>query len=496
MSDHNSLGIHWFRRDLRVHGNPALQANWRQHQGRVLGLFSLDRKFLARADFSHRRFAFFLATLKELRADLRARGGDLLVVDEDPCVAWAKILEYIRLKTPYRVESASWNHDYEPFARARDSRIQHLLERAGVQILSRRDHLLVEPHELLKDDGTPYRVFTPFYRRWVSLFYADEMQKRLRRADSGLQSLAGHVALDPQLFSTTWKVAGRDDFPYVDALETFILENAKRVDIPIPAAGTKHAFEAMMSFKSRVPDYGTTRDLPGRCGTSRVSPFLKNGSLTTAMLIRYLGLEPQKHRVGTGAEIYLRELAWREFYYHILYHWPAVETEPFNSKYAKLKWGNRQDWFERWQQGKTGYPIVDAGMRELLRTGWMHNRLRMIVASFLTKDLLIDWRWGERHFMNLLLDGDLAPNNGGWQWAASTGCDPQPYFRVFNPLLQSRRFDPEGTYIRQYVPELRHLSAEDIHEPVNRASYPDPIVDHSEQKVLAIRMFKAPDLGA
>jgi deoxyribodipyrimidine photo-lyase len=231
--------------------------------------------------------------------------------------------------------------------------------------------------------------------------------------------------------------------------------------------------------------YDEARDIPGIPGTSQMSIFLKNGSITVAQIIAACKLTDGK---------YLNELIWREFYYHILAHRPDVETSAFHEKYNKLQWQNKESYFNAWQEGKTGYPIVDAGMRQLQETGWMHNRVRMIVASFLTKDLLIDYRWGENHFMKLLLDGDLAPNNGGWQWAASTGCDPQPYFRIFNPVLQSQRYDPDGDYIRRYVPELKDFDSKEIHEPWNsskKSTYPKRIVIHAEQKEKALQLFKS-----
>jgi deoxyribodipyrimidine photo-lyase len=215
--------------------------------------------------------------------------------------------------------------------------------------------------------------------------------------------------------------------------------------------------------------------------------------LTSAQALAALKLERERFDAGTGPSHFLKELAWREFYYQILWFHPRVEREAFIRKYKDLEWENSPELFEAWKQGQTGYPIVDAGMRQLRATGWMHNRVRMIVASFLTKDLLIDWRWGERYFMEQLLDGDLAPNNGGWQWAASTGCDPQPYFRIFNPVLQGEKFDPEGTYVREWVPELRNASAKIIHDPHGKGRFPGysiPVVEHAARKSKALALFK------
>jgi deoxyribodipyrimidine photo-lyase len=250
--------------------------------------------------------------------------------------------------------------------------------------------------------------------------------------------------------------------------------------------------EKLKSFAHIVDHYVQDRDILDRDGTSDLSMFLKNGSITITQIINHFGLINTKPTPGKVA--FLRQLIWREFYFHILWHWPHSETESFNPKYRDLPWENNQEMFSAWTSGKTGYPVVDAAMRQLAATGRMHNRARMIVASFLTKDLLIDWRWGERWFMNQLLDGDLAANNGGWQWAASTGCDPQPYFRIFNPTRQSERFDPDGDYIRRWVPELRDLAAKEIHWPSDSlrksTRYPAPIVDHGKQSIKAQMLFK------
>ena len=250
-------------------------------------------------------------------------------------------------------------------------------------------------------------------------------------------------------------------------------------------AGPAAAHKALDDFKNKLELYPIDRDIPGTNGTSHMSIFLKNGSITTGQIIDKLKLNKATYNGNDGKTKFLKELVWREFYYHILFHRPQVETEPFLENYKKLKFPNSEKFFEAWCSGQTGYPIVDAGMRQLNQTGWMHNRVRMIVASFLTKDLLVDYRLGENYFMKTLLDGDLAPNNGGWQWAASTGCDPQPYFRIFNPTLQSQKFDPTGAYIRKFVPELSRLSEKQIHFPQK------PIVDHSIQRDKALKMYKA-----
>jgi deoxyribodipyrimidine photo-lyase len=493
-----SYGIHWFRRDLRVNGNPGLEWNFQQNQGRVLGLFALDPKFLSRPDFSNNRFAFFMSTLHALKEELQALGGDLLVLEQGPEAAFRAILGAAHGgQLPRHV---SWNRDYEPFARARDARIEQILNNEfQVSTHVFRDHLLIEPQELFKGAGgsgqaQPYRVFTPFKKRWLELFSSESIQSRLKyydlRVNAYQKANENHRG---QVFSLRWK-----DCPFQSNLPPDVLANwleiaLKKSQVPLPKAGMRAAVARALQFeRSELSDYGDQRDFPAAGGTSMLSVYFKNGSICSGQVLSLLGLKSGE--TGSRAT-FLSELIWREFYYHILYHFPHVESEAFQAKYSQLAWANDLGQIEAWKNGMTGYPIVDAGMRQLQRTGLMHNRVRMIVASFLTKDLLVDWRIGERHFMNELLDGDLAPNNGGWQWAASTGCDPQPYFRVFNPVLQSRKFDPEGKYIREFVPELKQLDNDTVHEPWTHPSpppnYPARIVDHAVQKEKALRLFRA-----
>jgi deoxyribodipyrimidine photo-lyase len=481
-----NYGIHWFRRDLRVAGNPALQWNREKHGGRVVGFFCFDPAFLGRPDFSANRFAFFLETLRALQEELRSIGSDLLVLDEGPQAAFSRLAKTLNAGSRPLPSVCSFNRDYEPFARKRDAFMTDFLEKQlKIATHHERDHLVIEPWEIGTDSGGFYQRYTPFAKRWFEKFRTPEVQNRIR---------AQHNAR-PGTFHLTWKdVLGRSSGlaeKLQDKLEDFALENQKQV--PIPAAGFKVGLKMLESFEGKIQNYATDRDLPAVQGTSRFSMFLKNGSMNTAQIIAALGLEKCKFGSPDGEPKFLQELVWREFYYSILYHCPRVETEAFLIKYKDIQWENRQDYFDAWKEGKTGYPIVDAAMRELKTTGWMHNRARMIVASFLTKDLLIDWRWGEQYFMQALLDGDVAPNNGGWQWAASTGTDPQPYFRIFNPELQSEKFDADGEYIRRFVPELKSLSSKEIHNPSDslrrRCGYPEPIVVHASRKIKALKMY-------
>lgn len=498
-----SYAVHWFRRDLRTAGNPALQHAWKEFRGRVLGFFCFDSKFLARPDFSANRFGLFLATLQALRDELRALGGDLLVLDVGPLEAFAQLFAALKDGDLARPQLVTFNRDYEPFARARDAAVADLLvQRYGVGVHTERDHLLIEPDELLREGkaGSFYQVFTPFSRRWFDRLGTTEVQARVAAQAKPLAAVAARTKgkVDPATFQLTRSKLFGGPSPLDDQLEKYVAKNRLQLTVPLPPVGTAAALDRLREFgKKSLAEYSERRDLPSVDGTSQMSMYLKNGTVTTAQILAALDLAEArvdgKKKPSDGA-VFVKELAWREFYYHILYHRPDVETGAFLERYRDLQWENREDYFEAWKAGRTGYPIVDAGMRQLRETGWMHNRVRMIVASFLTKDLLVDWRWGERYFMETLLDGDLAPNNGGWQWAASTGCDPQPYFRIFNPKLQGERFDPDGEYVRRWIPELRDVPTKFIHEPHASAEargYAKPIVDHQAQKPKALALYGA-----
>jgi deoxyribodipyrimidine photo-lyase len=380
----------------------------------------------------------------------------------------------------------SWNRDYEPYAKKRDGEMAELFARLDIEAVTERDHLILEPTEVLKSEkpGDFYQVYTPYSRKWFAAFSTENIQARVKAP----KTLSG------KHFNMSWNtLLKKESFPFQDAYEKFEKKNNHGLMISIPDAGHEAALKALKEFKPRVNNYKIDRDIPSVKGTSHFSIFFKNGSLTPAQAIAYLGLKNITGKEKDSATQFVKEIVWREFYYSILFHRPDVEKESFLKQYLDLPWENSKKFFEHWQNGTTGFPIVDAGMRQLLTTGWMHNRVRMIVASFLTKDLLIDWKWGENHFMKYLLDGDLAPNNGGWQWAASTGCDPQPYFRIFNPWLQSKRFDPTGEYIKKYIPELKDAPAKTLHLDIADRTvygYPKPIVDHSVQRQKAIAIYK------
>lgn len=484
-------GIHWFRRDLRVAGNPALEWNRETNKGRVLGIFVFDPSFLSRPDIGISRFGFLLKTLEALKLELQSLGGDLLVLDHGPEEAFTKLFKALSQENSPLPTHFTFNRDYEPFARERDARIESLVtDRFKILTHTERDHLLIEPHELYKDKpGSWYQVYSPFQKKWLANFQKKEFRDRL-------------VPRSAERFHLSWKEVLSKPLreKFCDRLEAYLGKIIPQCEVPLPPAGHAAALAQLDAFKDEwLGQYATQRDFPSVNGTSQLSFYLKNGSITTAQTIHHLGIADQKHRDRSAATQdsktkYLNELIWREFYYHILFHVPRVEHEAFNLKYKNIEWEDDRMLFLAWCEGRTGYPIIDAAMRQLNTTGWMHNRMRMVVASFLTKDLLINWQWGERYFMQKLLDGDLAANNGGWQWAASTGCDPQPYFRIFNPTLQGKRYDPDGKYVRKYVPELAHVDNKRIHEPWKLpklpAGYPERIVDHSSRSLKAVSLFK------
>ena len=446
-----AYAIHWFRRDLRVAGNEILDWSRQKNQGRVLGLFCFDKLFLSRKDFSHNRFQFFLETLSSLRKDLRKMGGDLLLLDRGPEEAFNELFSVLKKNKIGLPTIISWNRDYEPFAIKRDRKMISFFKKMDVSTYNGRDHLILEPHEINKgskgEEG--YKVYTPFYNRWIQKIEEESIQKRISFQKKSLSFIKKTSQGEyPKYFSLTWTKLLKRKGMLPDHLDNYIDKNKKNVTISIPKAGTLEAFNHLKSFNSKVKNYTMDRDSPSLNGTSGLSIFLKNGSISTGQIFGFLNLNPFDKNDLPGKVTFLKEIVWREFYYHVLFHFPHVEKRAFKDSYQNIPWENNKNYFKAWKEGRTGFPIVDAGMRQLRQTGWMHNRVRMIVASFLTKDLLIDWKWGEQYFMEQLLDGDLAPNNGGWQWSASIGCDAQPWFRIFNPITQSKRFDPDGNFIR------------------------------------------------
>lgn len=465
----------WLRRDLRLHDHAAL-ATALVERAPVQPLFIFDTQILAR--FSNprdRRLIFIAETLCQMDVQLRARGGQLLVLHGNPVDIIPKLATAVNVAAVFSAE------DFEPATRARDVAVAKALPQTTrfVQML---DHLMRAPQQMLKGDGTPYKVFTPFYKRW--------------QADMGPNDLAEYEV--------------RDTGRYADAEKISCAAAAAGLKLIPLGQGPAHALaqigyvyekdalwrvddvaERLRDFIAhKLRAYPTARDQLPAFGTSRLSPYLRHGLVSIRECMRAA-------TAAGGGEKWIAELAWREFYAAILFYFPDVVTQEFMQHYrdGAIFWNRDENVAKAIFSGKTGYPIVDAAMRELLETGTMHNRARMIVASFASKDLLLDWRLGEEFFAQHLMDYDLASNNGGWQWSASTGTDAAPYFRIFNPVLQSKRFDPEGIYIRRYVPELKNISSVDIHAPwesplIKPAAYPMPMVDHSAARDRALAAFK------
>lgn len=524
-----SFGIHWFRRDLRVTGNHLLFENIEKMQGRTIGVFCFDSRFLSRPDFSNVRFAFFLQTLKQLKTDLDVLGIELKVFDALAVDLFKEIYQFQIENPSHHWDLLTFNTDYEPFAVSRDKAVLSWAKEHHLTVKTGRDHLILEPNEVLKPDGSSYQIFTPFAKNWLLKIQQQDILERLFQSFKPFSKIKFKNFMNNEIFAQHNNLKTKnfknnesnsmDQFPILsqtDQCDLFLNKNQQilkqqNIQIPIPPAGYEAGLGVLKKFHkkwvvNKGEKYKQFRDFPALSETSGLSIFLKNGSLTSAQVVASLlktflksnsisNSKSSFHQNGffNLENVFLKEIIWREFYYSILFYNPHVESQAFQKNYQNLPWENNKEWFSLWQAGRTGFPIVDAGMRQLIQTGWMHNRVRMIVASFLTKDLLIDYRWGEQHFMNWLLDGDLAANNGGWQWAASTGCDAQPYFRIFNPWLQSAKFDPDGEYIKKYIPELKNVSSKNLHNvnaERNFPSYPRPMVDHAVQKNKAIRLFK------
>ncbi len=473
--------IHWFRRDLRLADNPALAEAARAAGGAVLPLFILDDAILFGRFASPPRTAFLLASLRSLDADLRARGSRLIVRRGQPLPILLGLAREVGAAGVY------WNRDYTPYAVRRDSAAKEQLRAAGLAAKSFKDAVIFEMLEVATQEGRPYTVYTPYARRW-----------RQRLEEQGV-----HLLPAPTL-------APLDPWPAGDPIPTPAELGVDPGAIRLPPAGEAAAAARLAAFvdlegEEGIAGYAERRDQMAVAGTSRLSPYLRLGALSVRTALRAaLDLRDAGAPASTAASLerWVGELAWHDFYTQVLYNFPHVSRGSFRPAFDALAWENDAGLFQAWQDGLTGYPVVDAAMRQLRQEGWMHNRARMVVASFLTKDLLVDWRWGERHFMQLLVDGDPAVNNGSWQWAAGTGTDAQPYFRIFNPASQGQKFDPDGAYVRRYVPELANVPSRFIHTPHLMApaeqlradmqvgrDYPAPVVDHKERRERALALY-------
>jgi len=466
MSD---LVLFWHRRDLRISDSIGL-AQASRTNARVIGVFCFDRSILS-MDVAPARVAYLVGCLKALAQDYHQAGSQLLFLDGDPIEKIPQLASTLKAKAVY------WHHDVEPDAKTRDDRVTTALTAQSIEIYLNWDQLLHDPTTIRTGSKQPYTVYTPFWRNWNSQAKPEPVEVKLPQSE-----------LTP--------------------VERQALTQIPTIDLPTPAdlgftwdrplaqsPGTSAAAQKLVAFCCRaISEYDEQRNYPAVSGTSGMSAAMKFGTIgirtvwaaTTAAMA-----EASSDEARAGITTWQQEIAWREFYQQAMYHFPSLAQGAYREPFKNFPWRDDETQFTAWCKGETGYPIVDAAMRQLNQTGWMHNRCRMIVASFLTKDLIINWQWGEKYFMEHLIDGDLSSNNGGWQWSASSGMDPKP-LRIFNPYTQAQKFDRDGDYIREWVPELKSidpkliLSGEILPLTRHRVGYPLPIVDHSVQQ----RLFK------
>lgn len=418
------LTVVWLRRDLRLEDNAALSAALSENQN-VLPLFIFDDDILEELPKNDARLNFIYGRLAAMQKDLENFGSSVLICKGKPLHVWQELVKQLS------ITRVNFNRDYEPYARERDKAVVGFLQLLGIPTRTFKDHVIFEQDDVMKDDGTPYTVFTPYKKKWLSQFQTQDEYK-------------------------------------------INFDHLVKVDIEFPSLAKLGLEESNIEVQPftlvGVAEYADTRNFPALDATSYLSPHLRFGNIGVRQVIRLL--KPEH-------ETFLSELIWREFFQQVLYHFPHVVTSNFRSKYDGIQWRNNAKEFEKWCKGETGYPMVDAGMRQLNQTGYMHNRVRMVTASFLCKHLLIDWRWGEAYFAGKLLDYELASNNGNWQWAAGTGCDAAPYFRVFNPSEQLRKFDSDLRYVKKWVPEY------------GTSNYAPEMVDHRMARIRALETYKA-----
>ncbi len=466
--------LFWFRRDLRLTDNRGLHEA--ASDGDVVPMFVVDPTHRSWPHACGDRLGFKLDAVGSLRSSIKNCGGTLLVRTGNPAEILPDLARNIGADAVY------WNRAYEPYERDRDRRTTQSLEDAGVSVETFKDQVLFEQREILTGEGTPYQVFTYYAKKWRTRVSPDPVSR--------VTSFAGGDLPDPG------PIPEPSDFGLVKRLDDISWT-------PTEEAARRRRDDFLVK---KAPDYEQNRDYPAREGTSRLSPHLRFGLVSARETVkkafeRRSELPDEKRE---GVDTFIEELIWRDFYHQFLYNHPRVVSENFRTKYDEVAWERHPDWLAAWKNGETGFPLVDAAMRQLNETGWMHNRLRMIVAQFLTKHCLIHWKKGETYFMNRLIDGDTAANNGGWQWSASTGTDAAPYFRVFNPVSQSKEYDPEGRFIRSFCPELSELPDIAVHTPWRAgeevlseagispgSDYPEPILDHNERREHAIETFQA-----
>ena len=424
------IHVFWFRRDLRLNDNAALYHALNSGKP-VLPIFIFDPEILKELPEKDARVTFIYALLNQINQKLEKQGSQLLIKQGKPLSVFKDLIQEFEIAAVYT------NRDYEPYAIQRDQEVKNFLESKHIIFHEFKDQVIFEKSEVSKQDGSPYTVYTPYSKIWLQKF-----------KEKKIESFPSEDHLDKLIKAETGPKLNLKDLGF------------KQSEITVPGFDIS---------KNLIENYSKTRDVPSTEGTSHLGPYLRFGTVSIRELAR---------KAANFEETFLKELIWREFFMQILYHFPHVVDQSFKPAYDKIEWLNDETQFKKWCEGKTGYPMVDAGMRQLNQTGYMHNRVRMVVASFLCKHLLIDWRWGEAYFAEKLLDFELSSNNGNWQWAAGTGCDAAPYFRVFNPASQQEKFDPDWIYIKKWVPEF------------GTHQYPEPIVDHKFARERAIKTYK------
>lgn len=472
--------IVWFRHDLRLTDNPALTAAARTDQPLIF-LYILDQDTPGGWKLGGASLWWLHYSLQSLQSSLESKGAQLVLRKGKAESVLKQLVEQTE------ASSVFWNRCYEPYAIKRDTQIKSTLRKQDIQVRSFNSHLLIEPWELTTKAGDPYRVFTPFWKACLKVLQPSDPLP-VPAISASNQELSSDNLSD-------WKLLPSHPDWAEGLRETW-------------TPGEIGAQDRVENFlNNSLTNYADRRDFPGDSKTSLLSPHLHWGELSPRQLWHSVQEWRNQHTNNASlqhsADKFLAELGWREFSYHLLYHFPTLPEAAFNERFSSFPWDTNKDHLHAWQHGCTGYPIVDAGMRQLWKTGWMHNRVRMVTASFLTKDLFIHWKEGEHWFWDTLVDADLASNSASWQWVAGSGADAAPYFRVFNPILQGERFDPEGSYIRRWVPELAELPDKYIHHPWNASesilraagvelgsTYPHPIVDHKKQRNEALKRFE------
>lgn len=450
----------WLRRDLRLHDHNALSQALKN--GETVVTFIFDKHILDKLkNKSDKRLTFIYDSLIEIENELQKKGSSLVVRYGTPEEEIPKLCE------EFQINKVFINRDYEPYAKKRDELVAKKLKAMGVEFESFKDSVFFEKQEVLTGSGSIYKVFTPYKNKWLEKF--NDQGKLVPDFKCDLKKLSP-LTNKKNILSTDWyKIIGFTP------------------DSPLIKGGTTEALKRLSRFEKQMSEYKEARDFPAVEGTSNLSVAIRFGTLSLRDMNRAAAMKNSE-----GPATWLSELIWRDFYHMILDTHPYIEKESFKREYDQIQWQGTEENFHAWCEGRTGFPIVDAAMRCLNETGMMHNRLRMIVASFLCKILLVDWRKGERYFAEHLLDYDLAANNGGWQWSSSSGCDAQPYFRIFNPYSQSEKFDKDGVFIKKWVPELKGASSKEIHRPDSLlfSSYPRPIVSYEANRLRCLEMYK------